>query len=182
MTTYIVLLRGINVSGHKKIKMADLREALEKLDFQNVDTYIQSGNIVLRSGEKNTLVLSEKIKKAIGNTFGFTVPVLVKSRDDFKAIFERNPFTTNEELEDKRVYFVLLNDKPKPHLVEAMSGETFLNERFLITDDCVYLSCLKGYGNAKLNNNLLERKLKVEATTRNHMTMVKLLEMTMEAP
>ncbi len=178
MKTYIVFLRGINVSGQKKIKMADLRTMLEKLDFQKVETYIQSGNIVLKSRLSNGEEVAETIKTGISDSFGFDVPVLVKTYGELKSIFENNPFTDLSDIENKRVYFALLKEAPEPELLSEFKKEKFDNEEFLATTNCVYLNCLKGAGEAKLSNNLIERKLKVSATTRNYRTTVKLLDMT----
>ena len=178
MITYIILLRGINVGGQKKIRMAELRKMLEKLDFHDVLTYIQSGNIVVKTAEKNIQILEDNIRKSIFDTFGFDVPVLVKPKDDLKDIFKQNPFTEVGGHDNERVYFVLLKQMPELHLIQAMQEETYPNEKFFVTKNCVYLSCLKGYGNAKLNNNLLERKLKVSATTRNYKTMLKLIQLS----
>lgn len=176
MPTYIALLRGVNVSGQKKIPMAELRNMLGKMAFKDVSTYIQSGNVVFTSDEKDTITLEAKIKKYIKDTFKFDVPVLVKSKTDFDKIIQQNPYTELEALEHKQVYFVLLQNAPNTENVEAFQKEVYENEKFVIGENCVYLLCNKGYGNAKLNNNLVERKLKVEATTRNYQTMVKLLE------
>ncbi len=180
MPTYIALLRGINVSGQKKIPMAELRNMLHKMAFKDVSTYIQSGNVVFASDEKDTVILEAKIKRHIKDTFKFDVPVLVKSKTDFEKIVQQNPYTDPEDLENKQVYFVLLQNAPNTENVEAFQKVVCENEKFVIGENCVYLLCKNGYGNAKLNNNLVERKLKVEATTRNYRTMVKLLEMTGE--
>ncbi len=177
MKTYIALLRGINVSGHKKVPMADLRSMLQKMGFKDISTYIQSGNVVFSSDEKDSQTLEEQIKKRIQDTFGFEVPVLVKSVAEFKKMIQQNPFTEAENLEKNQVYFVLLRDIPLKEKVAIFQKEEFKNEKFEFTTDCVYLLCQDGYGRAKLNNNLVERKLKVEATTRNYRTMAKLLEM-----
>ena len=177
MKTYIVFLRGINVSGQKKIKMAELRIILEKIGFHDVTTYIQSGNIIVKTTEKNTKVLEDKIRTGILNAFGFEVPVLVKSKGSLENIFNQHPFVQGESFDNNKVYFVLLKQMPEQYLIQAMDKETFLNERFSITKDCVYLLCVKGYGNAKLNNNFLERKLNISATTRNYKTIKKLLEL-----
>ncbi|WP_273568187.1 DUF1697 domain-containing protein [Maribacter halichondriae] len=177
MKTYIALLRGINVSGHKKIKMADLRTMLEELDFKKVETYIQSGNIVFGSSEKFLHVLEQMIQKEILKTFDFDVPVLVRTYDELKSIFEKNPFTDQVDIEKKQVYFAILKETPAPDLMAAFKKEKFDHEEFLATGNCIYLNCLKGAAEAKLSNNLIERKLKVSATTRNYRTMLKLLEM-----
>lgn len=158
--------------------MAELRALLEKLKFQNVMTYIQSGNIAFGATETDKGILEKRIKTGIQDVFGFDVPVLVKSKRDFESILEQNPYTDSEALERKEVYFVLLKNTPRGELVDAFQQLTFENEHFFITKDCVYLLCQNGYGKAKLNNNLIERKLMVEATTRNYRTMMKLLEMS----
>ncbi len=178
MGTYIALLRGINVSGQKKIKMAELGQMMRQLGFQEVVTYIQSGNLIFNSGRSKVRDLEETIKAGIESTFGFDVPVLVKTRTDLTAIVAENPFNESKLLEANGVYYVLLKEEPEPGLITSLQQETYVNEQFHIAKGCVYLACLKGYGNAKLSNNLMERKLKVPATTRNHRTMLKLLELS----
>lgn len=177
MNMYIALLRGINVGGQKKMPMADLRSMLEKMDFQKIATYIQSGNVVFNTTEKDSSILERKINRAIRDTFGFDVPVLVKSKIDFVKILEKNPYGDQKVLEENRVYFVLLKDVPPEERVKKLEKEVYPNEKFVITKECVYLLCQNGYGKAQLNNNRIERKLKVEATTRNYRTVVKLIEM-----
>jgi len=175
METYIALLRGINVNGQKKIQMTNLKLMLTKLGFKEVVTYIQSGNIVFKANALEKDVLEEKIKKQILNVFGFEVPVLIKTIKEVEAIIVENPF--KELIETGQIYFVLLQGKLDRVLVEKLSHETYKNETFVITDSCIYLNCENGYGKAKCNNNLFERKLKVAATTRNYKTMNKLLEL-----
>jgi uncharacterized protein (DUF1697 family) len=175
MHNYIALLRGINVGGQKKIKMADLRETLIKTGLNHVETYIQSGNVVFRDGESNKRVLESRIHKAILDDFGFEVPVLVVLEEDIKGILDNNPFDQNDE--GNKLYYVLLKEPPGKDVINEFNELHFEQEDFYITDACVYLLCKKGYGNAKLSNNLVEQKLKVEATTRNLRTMQKLLDM-----
>lgn len=173
--TFIALLRGINVSGQKKIKMAELRETLTQSGLENVQTYIQSGNIIFDSQITDITTLEHTIHEAITKDFGFKVPTLVVNGNDIEKILEANPFAEKEE--ENRLYYVLLKQAPEKDLAVQFEELVFENEDFHITEKCVYLMCKKGYGNAKLNNNLIERKLKVEATTRNQKTMQKLLEM-----
>jgi len=157
--------------------MADLRKMLEKLNFDEVETYIQSGNVVLKSAEADNNKIAEKIKKVIADTFDFDVPVLVKTHEELKSIFEKNPFTDPVDIENKRVYFALLQELPTTELIEEFRKVEFQGEQFVVADNCVYLNYVNGAGKAKLTNNLIERKLKVSATSRNYRTMVKLLEM-----
>jgi len=174
--TFIALLRGINVSGQKKIKMAELRIVLEGAGLKNVQTYIQSGNIVFDIDETGKDNLQDTITKAIQRNFGFNVPTLVMQKKNVKQILEANPFANEDE--ENKLYYVLLKNPPKKELIKQFEQLRFENEDFHITDTCVYLLCKNGYGRAKLNNNLIEKKLRVEATTRNQKTMKKLLEMT----
>ncbi|GLU43591.1 DUF1697 domain-containing protein [Allomuricauda sp. NBRC 101325] len=175
-SVFVALLRGINVSGQKKIKMADLRVVLEGMGLQNVQTYIQSGNVVFESVELDKLWLEQTIFAAIKQHYGFEVPTLILKSNEIESIISANPFLGKEE--ENKFYFVLLKQKPDPNLVLEFNQLQFEQEDFHVSDYCVYLLCKNGYGNAKLNNNLIEKKLKVEATTRNLKTMQKLLEMT----
>ncbi|WP_222981837.1 DUF1697 domain-containing protein [Flagellimonas meishanensis] len=178
MNTYVALLRGINVSGQKKIRMEDLRATLENVGLHRVKTYIQSGNIVFDSMEAEIKTLEATIYQAILTDFGFEVPNLVLTGNAIHHILESSPF--KEETNEKGLYFVLLKEVPNNALVSEFNKLKFDNEDFHVAANCVYLNCRTGYGKAKLNNNLIERKLKVEATTRNLRTMQKLLELTQE--
>ena len=175
MGTYIALLRGINVGGHRKIKMVELREVLSKNGFDQVQTYIQSGNILFQSAERDSIKLAATIRKLIDKAFGFPVPVLVVSSERLRTILENNPF--QNVAEENLLFFTLLKEVPEPEKVMEFKGIQFEGEHFHITEYCVYLSFTGNYRNAKLNNNYIEKKLKVEATTRNLKTMRKLLAM-----
>lgn len=170
---YIAFLRGINVSGQKKMKMADLRHSLEKEGFQNVSTYIQSGNVVLESGEQNVAIIKKKLEDIIERDFGFQVPTLLKTLNELNEILKENPFGNIGE--KKNLYFALLYDKPKEELIEKFMQLQFKTEDFHYSECCVYLNCKMGAGKAKLSNNLIENKLKVTATTRNLNTMLKMI-------
>lgn len=177
MTNYIVMLRGINVSGQKKIKMSQLKAMLESLDFSAVSTYIQSGNIVLKSSVSSSNEVSKIIKNGIYKAFGFEVPVLTLTLPELDEIIKQSPFRTLNESESKKWYYVLFQETPNRELIHSLQQQQFPSERFIITNNCVYLSCDQGYGKTKCDNNFFEKKLQVTATTRNHRTMMKLLEM-----
>tara|TARA_R110000744_G_scaffold5802_1_gene20515 strand:+ start:535 stop:1083 length:549 start_codon:yes stop_codon:yes gene_type:complete len=180
LITYVAFLRGINVSGKRKVPMAELRAMCKKLSLQDVKTYIQSGNIVFKSSIAQTNDVAILLHNEIQKHFNFDVPVIVKTIEDLSQIIEKNPFNSQEDISANKIYFVLLNSLPANELLEKLSEETFENEAYAVVDDCVYLKCSLGYGKAKLNNNLIERKLKVLATTRNYRTMNKMLEINNE--
>lgn len=176
MNFFIAFLRGINVSGQKKIKMADLRKSLTDSGFLEVQTYIQSGNIVLKNTSTDVREIEAKINMVILRDFGFDVPVVVKRPSEIKEILRQNPFTGVAE--EKNQCFTLLHSKPPEELCLNFSELQFENETFHLTDTCVFLNYKKGAGKSKLSNNLIERKLKVTATSRNLNTMRKMVEMT----
>ncbi|MEO0573487.1 MAG: DUF1697 domain-containing protein [Bacteroidota bacterium] len=176
MKTYIAFLRGINVSGQKKIKMADLRASLQRQGLKNVHTYIQSGNVIFDVLSTEVKELGTQIEKTIEADFGFEVPVLLKAPKEIQGIVDNNPF--KGEIDPKGLYFALLHKAPSNELISSFQELKFDNEDFHYTDGCVYLNCKLGAGKAKLNNNLIENKLKVTATTRNLNTMRKMIALT----
>jgi len=177
MRTYIALLRGINVSGQKKVPMAALRELLSNLGFGNVQTYIQSGNVIFQSSQEKISELEYLIQEALKSHFGFEVSVLVRTASNLKSIVDHCPFTDEKKVNS---YFTLLHSVADGHLIGETNKINYPNEEFIITKNCVYFYSATGYGNAKCNNNFFERKLKVTATTRNYKTMVKLLSLSQE--
>jgi uncharacterized protein (DUF1697 family) len=175
MKGYIALLRGINVGGHKKVLMAELRDLLTTSGLENVQTYIQSGNVIFKSSEENKRKLEAIIKEAINVHFGFEVPVLVRTKEEIKTILDDCPFP-----EAKKVlgYFIMLSEIPDRNLVEEATQKSYLDDDYVVLRDCIYLFCAKGYGRAKFKLNYFEEKLKVNATVRNYKTMVKLLSLS----
>ncbi len=181
MKIYIALLRGINVSGQKKIKMVDLKTMFENLGFTSVTTYIQSGNIIFKSDKEDIDFLGHCIKERILETFEYDVPVLVLTPKTLKSIHQNNPFSKrimSGEIEEKRMYFTLLGSAPETTNPETCIAASSGGEEFVITKNVVYFFAANGYGKTKLNNNFFEKKLKCSATTRNLKTIIKLLEIS----
>jgi len=172
---YIALLKGINVGGYKKVPMVELRELLTKSGFYNVQTYIQSGNVIFESAEKNLHKIEETIKNAIFNHFEFEVSVLVKTRQGLQRIFDDSPFSDEKK---QASYFMMLHDIPDEGLVKVASEKVYENEEYEIIKDCIYYYSEKGFGQSKFNANFFERKLNTFATARNYNTMVKLLSLS----
>src|SRR3954464_15698682 len=110
MPTYIAMLRGINVSGHKLVKMDQLRASFEALGFQNVKTYVQSGNVVFEAGNDSVAGLSAKIMKRILRDFGFPVPVLLKTAKEMERIIRHNPFLKAPGIDDSKLHVTFLTE------------------------------------------------------------------------
>ena len=174
MNTYIALLRGINVGGHKKILMADLRLLFESLEFKNVKTYIQSGNILFKAPIENN-DLQELIKQAIKNKYGWDIPVIILTPNKLDKLVKSSPFT-NEQLE--KSYFCFYQSKPKSENVTSLNKQQFIDENFVATSTCVYIVYEKGAGRAKLTTNKMESTLNVSITARNYKTVSKLITLS----
>lgn len=175
MTTYISILRGINVSGHHIIKMEALRQLYTDIGFVNIETYIQSGNVVFQFKKTEANLLESKIKKAITNKLKFDVPILVKELSEFKQIVENNPFILNKAIDLAHLHITFLSAKPTQDNFAALIAGNYLPDELKLIEKAIYLHCPKGYGNSKLTNSFLEKKLGVIATTRNWKTANQLI-------
>lgn len=177
MTTYISILRGINVSGQKKILMADLKALYEKLKFHHVTTYIQSGNVVFKSDKKAANEeLAKKIEQAIAKKYKFDVPVIVRSAAELKTIIAENPFVKRKKIDPEKIHVTFLSTNPQPAYLSAINPIQFPPDEYIIIGKEIFLHCPVSYGETKLSNKFFETKLKVTATTRNWKTVNTLAE------
>lgn len=171
MTIYITLLRGINVGGHKVIKMAELKQMFESIELKQVKTYIQSGNIVFES-EKDIDFLNKRIQSEIKNVFGFDVPVMLRTHEEFINMIKRCPYEADSLLEGESIHVAFLanelSEKEKYHLLKQ-KNET---EDCFIHEKVVYLFFKNSIRNSKLMS--LFQKLHTPATVRNWRTVNKL--------
>lgn len=110
MNTYVALLRGINVGGKNKIKMADLKACMEALGFEDVRTYIQSGNVIFRTTEREQAVLTGQIEDALAETFGYQLPVVVRSEDEMKEIVAGAPADFGSDPDGYRYDVIFLKE------------------------------------------------------------------------
>lgn len=180
MKTYISILRGINVSGQKIIKMIALKKMYEKIGFKNVTTYVQSGNVIFQGKDQKTIDLEQIISKQIKKGFGFEVPVIVLTIDELKKIIKGNSFSNAPAKDATYLYVTVLASQPEQYDLDLIRSKKLDVEDIIIKDRVAYLYCPKGYGTTKLNNNFLEAKLKVIATTRNWRSMNELLRIALE--
>ncbi|MCG8570894.1 MAG: DUF1697 domain-containing protein [Spirochaetes bacterium] len=175
---YLSLLRGINVSGQKLIKMDDLKKLYLSLKFTDVTTYIQSGNVVFQSSINETEKIKDMIESAIYDQYGFAVSVQIKTARQIKEVVDHYPFKSIDPFAKGNkilvtFFSVLLDDKAVSEIKQYASA----NERVSYHGQVIYLYCPDGYGKSKLSNNLIEKKLKVNTTTRNWKTLLKLDEL-----
>lgn len=176
MKTYIALLRGINVSGHKIIKMEKLREVLKALEFDQISTYIQSGNILFRSNIYEEKKLEKMIADLIYKHFGFDVSVVVLTPEDLQKTINDNPFS-KENIELPQPYVAFLSTIPARSDVDVLKATNFQKDRFEVIEKNMYLHYADGAGSTKLSNVIIEKKLRLTATVRNWKTVLKLIEL-----
>lgn len=176
MTTYISILRGINVSGQKLIKMDALRKTYENLGFLNIKTYVQSGNVIFDGEDMEINKLEKIISQQIEKDFGFEVPIIALTVNTLKQVIDHNPFSKDQNKDQTFLHVTFLSSEPDQYDLKVIEDKKQNGEDLFFTDNVVYLYCPNGYGRTKLTNNFLETKLKVRATTRNWKTTNELLK------
>jgi len=174
MTTYIGLLRGINVGGNKKVAMADLREMIAALGFSDVRTLLQSGNVVFRGPAKASATLEAQLEAALEKRLGMHVEFHVRTADEWKAIVKANPFTA-EARKDPGHLLVSCFKAPLDNAnVKALQAAITGPEILKADGRHLYMVFPDGVGNSKATP-LIDRKLAAKGTARNWNTVQKLL-------
>lgn len=176
MTHYIALLRGINVSGQKLIKMAELKRTFEAMGFGQVQTYIQSGNVLFAAAEEPG-PLRRRIEQAIQAAFGFAVPTVLRTTAEFERIMAFCPFPADALAEGESLYVAILAEAPSREGIDRLAATISETDEYRIAGQEVYLLFRQGAGKTLFTNNLLEKKLGVAATTRNWQTITTLARM-----
>ncbi|MEY2477237.1 MAG: hypothetical protein QOG87_2552 [Actinomycetota bacterium] len=174
VTRYAAMLRGINLGSRNRVAMPALRELFEALRFTDVETYVQSGNVVFSASSKPD---AAGIATRIAKDLGVESPVIIRTASELGKLVRGNPFTGDTGA----FHVTLLGDKPKAADVAAIDGARFAPDEFAVVGRDVYLRCPKGYGVSKLGNAFWEKKLKTVATTRNWKTITALRDRTASA-
>jgi uncharacterized protein (DUF1697 family) len=169
--TYIAMLRGINVSASNMIKMPVLQKIFETAGYENVKTYIQSGNVLFNQEESDSEELAKHIREIVKENTGSDVPVIVLELKDLMEVQQRNPFLKNRPEDVAKLHVTFLANEPEKERFEKIEIDKYLPDEFIGDAKSLYLFCPNGYGRTKLNNNFFENKLKLDATTRNWKTV-----------
>jgi len=177
MPVYIAMLRGVNVAGHHLIKMETLRKSLEGLGFEQVQTYLQSGNAVFKSSKRSAIEVSKMIEEMIARDFGFPAPVISKTADEMGEVILGNPFLREKGIDESKLHVTFLDAVPAPAALKKVEALKASPDHYHHAGREIYLYCPAGYGNSKLSNNVLERLLGVCPTTRNWNTVNHLHQM-----
>jgi uncharacterized protein (DUF1697 family) len=175
-STYVALLRGVNVGGKNKLPMKDLAEIFVEAGCDHVRTYIQSGNVVFQATPRLSARLPERITDGVFKRFGFRAPVILRTPESLSTVFTNNPFlAAGAALESLHVLF--LADLPKSELVAALDPQRSPPDAFLVRGQEIYLHLPNGAADSKLTNNYFDSKLATICTGRNWKTVTKLLEL-----
>ena len=178
MHTFVSLLRGINVGGHKKIRMDELRGIYTAAGFSRVESHLQSGNVVFAADEPDRARLAARLEAAIAEAYGYAVSVVLRDGADLQRVIAGNPFLTTRHEDPTKLYVTFLAQPPSATDLAALTVPDSGADEFRIVGQEVFLFCPNGAGRTKLTNNLFERKLHTVATSRNWNTVTALYAMT----
>ncbi|MBV8244468.1 MAG: DUF1697 domain-containing protein [Candidatus Eremiobacteraeota bacterium] len=174
MPVYVALLRGVNVGGNT-LKMERLRALCADLEFDRVQTYLQSGNLVFAT-HLPAAKIAPLIERTIAGASRLPASVVVRTLAQMRSIIERSPFARKGGVAEERLYVTFLKEKPSEAALQALKLES-ARDRAQVLGTEIYLHVPGGYGETKLSNAYFEKALGVRATTRNWKTTNALLEM-----
>jgi uncharacterized protein (DUF1697 family) len=174
MTTYIALLRAINVAGHKPVGMAELRELLADLGLSDARSLLQSGNLVFRSGARTQSHLERVLEAGAEKRLGLVTEFFVRSAEEWEAIAAGNPYRHEAERDPGRLVVMCFKNAPVVGGVAALQAAITGPEVVRARERHAYIYYPSGQGRSRLTNALIERKLGTRGTARNWNTVQKL--------
>jgi uncharacterized protein (DUF1697 family) len=176
MTVMISMLRGVNVGGHHKIKMEDLRALYQRLKLRDAETHVQSGNVIFRTSESDTVRLGRRIEGAIEKKYGFRPSVILRTPAEFRNVIARNPFAKRKEMEPSKLAVIFLESDPGNEIREKVLAVKADPEELRMEGREMYIYFPNGMARPKLSIPAIERILKTPSTGRNWNSVQKLLE------
>jgi len=176
MAVFVAFLRGVNVAGHRKIGMAELRRVHEAMGHDNVSTYLQSGNVVFDCAGRDRAKLAAAIQTAYADTLGLSAAVMVRGAAELARIVDRCPIALTPEREPRFLHALILSGAPGRGAGKALADYDG-PEEWRLDKDTLYVYYTDGAGRSKLTLDLVERRLGVTATGRNSNTITKLAEL-----
>ena len=180
MPIYISLLRGINVGGHKRIKMDRLRVSLEAMGLEQVKTYIQSGNVVFNTGKLSPAALSKRIEERILSDFGHSVSVITRTVDEIGGTIANSPFVKQRGIDPEKLHVTFLSEIPAPVALKKLADLTIPPDQSRCLGKEIYLYLPNGVSESSLMKSPLDRALSVVTTTRNWKTVNAIHQMCLD--
>ncbi len=178
MSTYIALLRGINVGGSRKLPMETLRQIYVQAGYANVRTYVQSGNVVFESARDEPELNATVIEQQIERECRYSVKVFIRTPDQFRTILAHNPFLADQAIEPGKLHVAFLYHEPDPAAWSKLTPPAGIPDQFRRGETVIYTCHPNGYGRSKLAGAFFERSLGVAITDRNWNTVNALYEMS----
>lgn len=172
----ISMLRGVNVAGHNCVKMADLRALYESLGLEDPHTYVQSGNVVFRSQERDLAALARRIEDGIEKSFGFRTDAILRTSPQLRDAVARNPFAKRKGADPSKLLVTFLADEPVSKLKDKILSMKTDPEELRINGRELYLYFPNGIGRTKLSWMAVVKALGTVGTGRNLNSVIKLLE------
>src|SRR6266705_4888807 len=167
MSIYGAMLRGINVGPYKRIKMDKLRKSFEALDFAQVKTYIQSGNVVFKAGKASSVALVKRIEQQIVNDFGFSASVIVRTSDELRKAIEANPFLKQRGVDIEKLHVTFLAEVPAAPALKKLAEFTVAPDQSRCLGKEIFLHLPNGFSASSLWKVPWEKALEVTTTTRH---------------
>jgi len=177
MPVVISLLRAINVGGHAVIKMADLRALYESMQFEGVQTYIQSGNVVFHTDEKDMAKLAKRIQGAIAKKFKVNPGAMLRTIGELRQVVAKSPFAKRRNVEPNKLHVTFLDAKLTPTACDQLRELPLITEEMIPIDREIFIYCSNGMGKAKIPWARVDKICATQGTARNWNTVIKLLEM-----
>jgi uncharacterized protein (DUF1697 family) len=181
MPVYIVLLRGINIGPHKRMKMEKLRASCEALGFAGVKTYIQSGNLIFNGPKLSPAALSKTLGECIVKDFGFSSEIIFRTRQEMKAIIDSNPFMKERGTDPSKLHVVFLSQSPSAPALKKLQDLTIAPDRVSYSEQEIYFYFPNGVSGSSIWKHPLDRVTGVAGTMRNWKTVTTLYQMAAEA-
>lgn len=176
MPVLISMLRGVNLGSHHRIKMEDLRALYESLHLEGPRTYVQSGNVIFRTKEKNAAKLAEKIQASIEREFGFRPEVILRTLDELKQSLAANPFLNRRDIEPSKLLITFLAAEPAAEAQATIRDLKVRREELHLIGRELYIYFPDGIGKSKVPWSSVEKLLNVTGTARNLNSVTKMLE------
>jgi len=180
MTIHIALLRAINVGGHQQVAMADLRDFLTQLGFGDVQSLLQSGNLVFRSDRRTGAPLEELLETEAAQRLGVPTDFFVRTAEAWQAIVARNPFRKEAVRDPSHLAVLFLKRAPDAKDVTALRAAITGPEVIHADGTHAYIVYPNGIGRSRLTSTLLEKKLATRGTARNWNTVLKIAALAKE--
>jgi uncharacterized protein (DUF1697 family) len=176
MPRYVALLRSVNVAGHGRVAMDELRAAFDALGYSGVSTYIQTGNVLFTTSSRSEANIAGAIEQRLAEDFGDSPAVLVRSVAELQRVGASSPYA-KAGADPARHHVTFLATEPPKAALDALRLPPSGRDELVVEGKEVYVHTPDGYGNSKYTGSFIERRLGVVSTTRNWNTVTKLCEL-----